>query len=83
MSLNENFAKIDGAVIGNTYIITGPSHSGKTSMVYWALRNDHETHLITIDCDLYHTELQFIQKMIKEIGIKLKMTEIDKKVIYS
>lgn len=32
--------KVDGRLVGHTYIISGPAQSGKTSLVYWALRHD-------------------------------------------
>jgi hypothetical protein len=39
IALNEDYKKIDNHLIGETVVITGPSSSGKTSSVYWALRN--------------------------------------------
>ncbi len=31
-------SKIDGKLIGETIVISGPAQSGKASLVYWALR---------------------------------------------
>jgi ABC-type lipoprotein export system ATPase subunit len=39
--IGEVYNKIDNKIIGETYIINGPSQSGKTSLIYWALRNDN------------------------------------------
>jgi Cdc6-like AAA superfamily ATPase len=82
IALNSNFSKIDNNLIGETYIITGPSLAGKSSMVYWALRNDDDlTEVVTIDCFIYRTEMQFIQKMAKDLGKKLGIESIDKRII--
>lgn len=83
VQLQQSVAVIDGNVIGNTFIITGPSQSGKASLVYWALRNHPAVHIVAIDCMLYRTELQFIQKLAKDVGQILAMKEIDKKIIYN
>ena len=48
--------KIDNRVIGEIYVINGLAQSGKTSLVYWALRNDNEeTAIVTVDCSLFRT----------------------------
>jgi Ni2+-binding GTPase involved in maturation of urease and hydrogenase len=80
--LNSNFAKIDSSLIGHTLILTGPCQSGKTSLVYWALRNDDDfTIIVTVDCSIYRTEMQFIQKMTKDLGNRLGVADIDKRII--
>lgn len=51
-------SKVDGKfkLIGYTHIISGPAQSGKTSLVYWALRYDEgETAIVIIDCSLFRT----------------------------
>lgn len=61
--------KIDGKIVGQTYIISGPAQSGKTSLVYWALRHDYgDTAIVVVDCAIYRTEMQFIQKLAREVG---------------
>lgn len=62
-------SKVDGRIVGHTYIISGPAQSGKTSLVYWALRHDEgETAIVVVDCAIYKTEMQFIQKLAREVG---------------
>jgi hypothetical protein len=76
--------KIDGRLVGRTHIINGPAQSGKTSLVYWALRHDSgETAIITIDCALYRTEMQFIQKLTKEIGESIGVGGLDRRSVAS
>jgi len=84
VSLGEAYNKVDEKIVGDTYIINGPAQSGKTSLVYWALRNDGEkTVIATIDCSLYRTDIQFIQKLTREVGEKLGVPNLDKRAIAS
>lgn len=84
VSLGEANAKIDDRLIGETYIINGPAQSGKTSLVYWALRNDHDrTAIVTVDCELYRTEMQFIQKLTREVGERIGVAGLDRRAVAS
>ena len=42
VSLGDSYSsRLDGKIIGENLIINGPAQSGKTSLVYWALRHDY------------------------------------------
>lgn len=72
----------DSQLIGKTFILSGPAQCGKTSLVYWALRNDGDTiKVVTIDCSLYRTEIQFIQKLTKDLGEKIGVNGLDRRVV--
>lgn len=82
--IGEANSKIDGKIVGETYIINGPAQSGKASLVYWALRNDNNrTAIVTVDCLLYRTEMQFIQKLTREIGEQIGAPGLDKRTVAS
>ena len=72
---------MDGRLIGETYIISGPAQSGKASLLYWALRNDERVQIVSVDCALHRTEMQFIQKLTREIGEQIGLKGLDKKAI--
>ena len=83
--LGESYSsKIDGKLklIGYTHIISGPAQSGKTSLVYWALRYDEgETAIVIIDCALFRTEMQFIQKLAREVGEQIGVGGLDRRAV--
>jgi hypothetical protein len=66
---------------GKTFVITGPAQSGKACLVYWALRDDPNTAIVTVDCSLYRTEMQFIQRLTKELGEKIGARGLDRRVV--
>ena len=68
--LGESYSsRVENKLVGQTHVVIGPSQSGKTSLVYWALRHDYgETAIVVVDCSIYRTEMQFIQKLTREIG---------------
>ena len=68
-------------LVGETFIILGLAQSGKASLVYWALRDDPDTAIVTIDCSLYRTEMQFIQRLTKELGEKIGAHGLDRRVV--
>ena len=75
---------VDSNLIGQTYIINGPTMSGKSALVLWALRNhEYETAIIDIDCAIYRTEMQFIQRLTREIGEKSGEKNLDRRAIAS
>lgn len=39
------------------------------------------TALVVIDCSIYKTEMQFIQKLAKEIGEQLDVSGLDRRAI--
>ena len=68
--------------MGQTYIISGPAQSGKTSLVYWALRHDYgDTAIVVVDCAIYRTEMQFIQKLAREVGDQIQVNGLDRKAV--
>lgn len=83
VSLGECYSsKVDNRIVGHTYVVNGPAQSGKTSLVYWALRHDEmETAIVVVDCAIYKTEMQFIQKLAREIGEQLGIAGLDKRAI--
>lgn len=84
VSLGEPYLKADNRLLSDTHIINGPAQSGKTSLVYWSLRNDSDrTAIATIDCSLYRTDVQFIQKLTREVGHKLGVPNLDHRAIAS
>ena len=70
-------------LIGETFIISGPAQSGKSSLVYWVLRDDPDTVIVTVDCSLYKTDLQFIQRLTKDLGEKIGASSLDRRVVAS
>jgi|JI9StandDraft_1071089.scaffolds.fasta_scaffold185745_1 Cdc6-like AAA superfamily ATPase len=83
VSLGESYSsKVDGRLVGHTYIINGPAQSGKTSLVFWALRHDEmETAIVVVDCAIYRTEMQFIQKLAREVGEQIGMGGLDRRAV--
>lgn len=83
MPLGETYSnKIDGRLVGRTYIISGPAQSGKTSLVYWALRHDKgETAIVVVDCSIHRTEMQFIQKLAREVGEQIQVGGLDRRAV--
>lgn len=80
--MGESYSSKVDRLVGHTYVINGPAQSGKTSLVYWALRHDErETAIVVVDCAIYRTEIQFIQKLTKEVGEQLGIPGLDKRAI--
>lgn len=75
-------SKIEGRMIGKTFIINGPAQCGKTSLVYWALRHDYgDTAIVVVDCAIYRTEMQFIQKLAREVGEQIDFASLDRRAV--
>lgn len=55
-------------------IISGTASCGKTSTILWLCKNldFNKNHLITIDCMIYETDVQFIDCLAKQIGLYIK-----------
>jgi Ni2+-binding GTPase involved in maturation of urease and hydrogenase len=68
-------------ITGEIFVITGPAQSGKASLIYWSLRKDPITVVVTVDCSLYRTEMQFIQRLTKDLGEKIGACSLDRRVI--
>jgi hypothetical protein len=48
-----------------SFVLTGPGHSGKSSTVYWALRNcEKNKEVIWIDCAFWQGENSFITELL-------------------
>ena len=74
--------RIDAKLVGQTFVINGPAQSGKTSLIYWALRYDEgETAVVVVDCLLYRTEMQFIQKLARELGEQIGVSGLDRRAV--
>ena len=85
--LSDKIRHYEHKLSGNSFVVVGPSNSGKESHVLWLAKdvNDDregvETHLITIDCRIYESDYQFLNALTREMRIFLGENVLSKHIV--
>lgn len=62
--LNSRVEMLEEEIKNKSFVLTGPGHSGKSSTVYWSLKNNKNKEVIWIDCAFWQGENSFIIELL-------------------